>query len=118
MAIDTADDDLWIATFGFKDGTKRQYKTSRNDMVSYCSKHYVRSAYIENNKGRLVRTWKRCAIKLCVRELDITNLNKRITDDSRGVRVILDVTHCDEMDREAEFRKEFLDVNTYDNPLV
>lgn len=51
-------------------------------------------------------------------ELDIANLNKRITDDSRGVRVILDVTHCDEMDREAEFRKEFVNVNTYDNPLV
>lgn len=51
-------------------------------------------------------------------ELDIANLNKRITDDSRGIRVILDVTHCDEMDREAEFRKEFLNVNTYDNPLV
>lgn len=51
-------------------------------------------------------------------ELDIANLNKRITDDSRGVRVVLDVTHCDEMDREAEFRKEFINVNTYDNPLV
>lgn len=51
-------------------------------------------------------------------KLDIANLNKRITNDSRGVRVILDVTHCDEMDRESEFRKEFPNVNTYDNPLV
>lgn len=51
-------------------------------------------------------------------ELDIANLRKRIVDDSKGVRVILDVTHCDEMDREAEFRKEFINVNTYDNPLV
>lgn len=74
MTIETADDDLWIATFGFKDGTKKQYKTSRNEMVSYCSKHYRRSAYIETDKGRLVYVFKRCAIKLCVRELELNKL--------------------------------------------
>lgn len=74
MTIDTADDDLWIATFEFKDGTKKQYKTSRNNMVSYCIEYNVRSALIENNKDRLVRTWKRCAIKLCVRELEFNKL--------------------------------------------
>ena len=74
MAIDTADDDLWIATFEFKDGTKKQYKTSRNDMVSYCSKHYRRSTYIENNKDRLVRTWKRLSLILCTREIELNEL--------------------------------------------
>ena len=69
MTIDTADDDLWIATFEFKDGTKKQYKTSRNEMVSYCNKHYV-----ENNKDILVYAWKRCAITLCVRELELNKL--------------------------------------------
>ena len=74
MTIDTADDDFWIATFEFKDGTKKQYKTSRNDMVSYYSKHYRRYAYIENNKDILVSIWKRCAIKLCVREVELNKL--------------------------------------------
>lgn len=51
-------------------------------------------------------------------ELDIVDLRKRIVDDSKGVKFILDVTHCDEMDRVSEFKKEFFDIKTYDNPLV
>ena len=74
MTIDTADDDLWIATFELKDGTKKQYKTSRNNMVSYCSKFCTRSAYIENNKDILVCTWKRLSLTLCARELEFNKL--------------------------------------------
>ena len=51
-------------------------------------------------------------------ELDIVDLRKRIVDDSKGVNFVLDVTHCDEMDRVSEFKKEFFDIKTYDNPLV
>lgn len=51
-------------------------------------------------------------------ELNIEDLHKRIVDDSKGVNFVLDITHCDEMDRVSEFKKEFVDINTYDNPLV
>lgn len=68
MTIDSCDDDVWIATFEFKDGTKKQFKTSRNNVVSHCIKNYVCSARIENDKDRLVYEWQRCAIKLCARE--------------------------------------------------
>lgn len=51
-------------------------------------------------------------------ELDIVDLRKRIVDDSKGVNFVLDITHCDEMDRVSEFKKEFFDIKTYDNPLV
>jgi len=51
-------------------------------------------------------------------ELDITELHNRITDDAKGVNYVLDVTHCDEMDRVKEFKKEFAKVNTYDSPLI
>ena len=63
--------------------------------------------------------------------LDIPSLKERIgTDAINGfsncdrkfldtkIETHLDVTHCDEMDRVAEFKKEFDKVNTYDNPLV
>lgn len=32
--------------------------------------------------------------------------------------VIIDLTHCDEMDREAEFKKIYENVTTYDSPLI
>lgn len=74
MTIDTWNDDCWMATFEFKDGTKKQYKTSRNNVALYCLKHYVCSARIRNDKDRLVYEWKRCAIKSCARELELNKL--------------------------------------------
>ena len=50
--------------------------------------------------------------------LDIPSLRERIVSDSNGVGFELEVTHCDEMDRVAEFKKLFDKVNTYDSPLV
>lgn len=50
--------------------------------------------------------------------LDIPTLKERIEKDARGVKFELEVTHCDEMDRIAEFGKYFGKVNTYDTPLV
>lgn len=52
-------------------------------------------------------------------KLDIPELKKRITEDiSDDVKCVLEVTHCDEMDRISEFKKEFSDVNSYDTPLI
>lgn len=51
-------------------------------------------------------------------QLDIQQLHERILDDAGGVKIELDVTHCDEMDREAEFRRVFGSVNFIDTALV
>ena len=50
--------------------------------------------------------------------LDIDRLKERILSDANGVNFVLDVTHCDEMDRLSEFKKAFKDVNVYDSPFV
>lgn len=53
-------------------------------------------------------------------ELDIIDLKERIFTDSYGLNatINLNVTHCDEMDREAEFKKLFDNVITYDSALI
>lgn len=43
---------------------------------------------------------------------------ERIEKDAQGVKFELEVTHCDEMDRIADFKKHFDKVNVYDAPLV
>jgi adenylosuccinate synthase len=50
--------------------------------------------------------------------LDISDLHKRIVNDSRNIKFELEVTHCDEMDRVAEFKKNFYTVNVYDSALI
>ena len=51
-------------------------------------------------------------------KLDIGDLKKRIEEDARGYKYVLDVTHCDEMDRSLEFGKTFEEVHCIDTPLV
>lgn len=51
-------------------------------------------------------------------KLDIEKLKERIEGDASGICTVVDVTHCDEMDRVEEFKKEFANVNTYDSPLI
>ena len=57
--------------------------------------------------------------------LNISDLKNRIIKDSARaisfdtpINVELDITHCDEMDRESEFKSEFKDINTFDSPLI
>ena len=58
--------------------------------------------------------------------LDVRSLKDRIEADFRqsvglvNARAVLEITHCDEMDRVAEFRKVFGDmkIRTYESPLV
>ena len=50
--------------------------------------------------------------------LDINWLRNRILEDARGTKFEIELTHCDEMDREAAFKKMFGDVNVYDSPLI
>ena len=51
--------------------------------------------------------------------LNLFKLKKRIDRDNGGkFKIELDITHCDEMDRVAEFSRVFDKVNVYDNPLI
>lgn len=50
--------------------------------------------------------------------LDIDALKERVEKDANGVKVVLNVTHCDEMDRVADFKKAFGTINTYESPLI
>lgn len=50
--------------------------------------------------------------------LDIPKLQERILKDAKETKVVLEVTHCDEMDRIDEFSKLFENINTYENPNV
>lgn len=50
--------------------------------------------------------------------LEIPLLKERILSDAGDVKVVLDVTHCDEMDRLSEFMRVFNTVNPYNTPLV
>ena len=56
--------------------------------------------------------------------LDIDELQTRIFQDEqnaigvRNFKSVLEVTHCDEMDRIGEFKRRFNTVNTYETPLV
>jgi len=53
--------------------------------------------------------------------LDIVDLKHRLDNECLklpGVRVILNITHCDEMDRVADFMNYFNNIHTFDSPLV
>jgi len=50
--------------------------------------------------------------------LDCEKLHNRIKTDARGVNYILELTHCDEIDREMEFRKEFKKVICTDKAMI
>jgi len=53
-------------------------------------------------------------------KLDISSLKERVENDARGYKYILEVTHCDEMDRKTEFDKMFgpENIQYIDNPTV
>ena len=50
--------------------------------------------------------------------LDIDDLYRRCADDARSVEFCIDVTHCDEMDREPDFRRTFENVICTDKAMV
>lgn len=50
--------------------------------------------------------------------LNISDLKNRIYDDNHRYERIVEVTHCDEMDQEAQFRKTFSNVNFYGTAQV
>lgn len=69
----------------------------KEDRTNHCNKNQGRFRY-----GRL----------------DIPLLRDRIFQDARGCDIALEVTHCDEMDRESEFRQAFDNVICTDKAMV
>ena len=51
-------------------------------------------------------------------ELDIQQLHSRVAADAGDIPFVLEVTHCDEMDRVLEFKRAFANVNVYESPLI
>ena len=103
--------------------------------VDVCA-HYVTRPYLtRHGDGHIMGTTDRSNLSASVSEdrtnhynehqgafryghLDITALCQRIKADARGIDFILDVTHCDEMDRITDFRRVFNNVNAIDTAMV
>ena len=98
--------------------------------------HYVTRPYLtRHGDGYLSGQTERLQIASTVREdrtnhynehqgefryglLNEQDLFNRIKEDAQGTPFVLDVTHCDEMDRIADFRKLFDNVNAHDSAIV
>ena len=98
--------------------------------------HYVTRPYLtRHGDGHLSSETPRISVSSSIQEdctnhynnnqgtfryglLDIQSLYERIENDAKGINYELNVTHCDEMDREAEFNKVFNSVNYIDSPFV
>lgn len=120
-----------------------QYATriAKNIGIDDLSLHYVTRPYLtRHGAGFCHNEEKRTIISSTVQEdrtnhynesqgdfrygkLDIEDMKTRILYDMKNnnideSRLILNVTHCDEMDRVAEFKKCFNNIVTFDNPMV
>lgn len=51
-------------------------------------------------------------------KLDVDDLRSRIFKDAGNIKYEIELTHCDEMDRVAEFEERFAVINTIDSPLI
>ncbi len=105
--------------------------------INDISLHYVTRPYLtRHGRGPLSEELSRNLLSSSVQEcrtnhynefqenfryakLDISELKQRIlNDNSQGLTTIIELTHCDEMDRISEFSKEFALIKTYDTPLI
>ena len=106
----------------------------KNDDISL---HYVTRPYLtRHGRGKLTGETKREFLSNSVQEcrtnhynqfqehfryasLNIKALSQRIDEDNLLLLPsVIELTHCDEMDRLSEFQKEFNTIKTYDTPLV
>lgn len=98
--------------------------------------HYVTRPYLtRHGNGYLQSEQSRTQISSCINEdrtnhfnehqgefrygrLDIIKLKDRIYGDRHEYRRVIEITHCDEIDRLSEFSKVFNSVNAYDTALI
>ncbi|WP_296864860.1 adenylosuccinate synthetase [uncultured Methanobrevibacter sp.] len=98
--------------------------------------HYVTRPYLtRHGEGYILNRSKRSDLSASVEEdrtnhynegqgyfrygkLDIDSLKERVEKDCLNNNYIIELTHCDEMDRVDEFNKVFKNVKTTDSPIV
>lgn len=116
-----------------RDALSLIHKKFNTDDVSV---HYVTRSYMtRHGDGFLDKEQRRANISSDISEdrtnhfnehqgefrygiLDLTKLQQRIALDKHGYNRILEVTHCDEMDNEKEFKALFSNINFYDTAQV
>ena len=94
----------------------RPYLTRHGDgeMMSECKRNFI-SKSIEEDRTNHFNDFQG---EFKYGNLDISVLRERIVNDSKNIKFELEVTHCDEMDRVAEFKKLFSAVNVYDSAKI
>lgn len=119
------------STYALRIATEMGIKT---DDISL---HYVTRPYLtRHGRGYLEGEKSRSLLSSCVQEcrtnhynqfqeyfryapLDIKALSQRIDEDNLLLlSSVIELTHCDEMDRLSEFKEEFNTIKTYDTPLI
>ena len=111
-------------------------KSTRNVLVRNADIHYVTRPYLTRhgsnnwqgkkidcdlNKSSEINVFNEFQHDFLYNDLDLFDLKKRITKDLKKAhkdKFILEVTHCDELDREAEFKKVFENCNFYGSAKV
>ena len=111
-------------------------KSTRNILIENADIHYVTRPYLTRhgsnnwqgkkidcdlNKSSEINVFNEFQHDFLYNDLDLFDLKDRITKDLKKVnkdKFILEVTHCDELDREAEFKKIFKNCNFYGSAKV
>ena len=111
-------------------------KSTRSSLIENADIHYVTRPYLTRhgsnnwqgkkidgdlNKSSEVNGFNEFQHDFLYNDLDLFDLKDRITKDLKKVhkdKFILEVTHCDELDRSAEFKKIFENCNFYGSAKV
>lgn len=111
-------------------------KSTRNVLIKDADIHYVTRPYLTRhgsnnwqgkkidcdlNRSLEINTFNEFQHDFLYNDLDLFDLKNRITKDLKKAqkdKFILEVTHCDELDREAEFKKVFKNCNFYGSAKV
>lgn len=99
----------------------RPYATRHGDGLIgnlYTCREVARKFISDGVKEDRTNTWNEFQGAFRYGLLDIDELKERVVSDSGFNKFEIELTHCDEMDRELEFKKRFKKVNTYDSPLI
>lgn len=94
----------------------RPYLTRHGDgeLQSQTSRHHLSQSVKEDRTNR----WNGFQGEFRYGHLDVNDLKQRIEKDAGKLDYEVELTHCDEMDRVAEFEKAFKKVNITDTPFV
>ena len=111
-------------------------KSTRSSLIENADIHYVTRPYLTRhgsnnwqdkkidcdlNKSSEINGFNEFQHDFLYNDLDLFDLKERIIKDLKKVhkdKFILEVTHCDELDRSAEFKKIFENCNFYGSAKV